>query len=326
MSKKHNHPNDLQEKGQKFEEVSEAEAPTADRGGEFFLKRYRSIDPSARIIDDEPAQALRVNTLRITATDLQEQLNKRGAFLKKIDFLENGYYVKASFSLGATPEYLLGLYYLQAPLSQLACEILNPPQGATVLDMAAAPGGKTTYLAQLVGLQGTVIALDNDAMRLAAVRNNVERMGMTNVICVKKDARFASDLKLTFKHILLDAPCSGNFCSEKNWCGKRTIEDIKQNSRVQRELMRAAYQCLEKGGRLLYSTCSLEPEEDEATVDWALKKFNDLAVVPLSIPLGDAGATQWSGEQFDPAVSGTRRFWPHKTGMEGFFIALLEKR
>lgn len=322
--KRDRHEKDVQKKGPEYEEVDEVEAPTVDRGGEFFLQRYRQIDPSVRITEVEPQQALRVNFLRITDDDLVSGLNRRGAFLKKIEFLRHGYFVKASFSLGATPEYLLGQYYLQGPLSQLVCEVLNPPKSATVLDMAAAPGGKTTYLAALAH-DGKVIALDNDAMRLASVRNNVERMGLTNVICVKKDARFASDLKMSFKHILLDAPCSGNFCSENNWFGKRTIEDIKQNSRVQRELVRAAYSCLEKGGRLVYSTCSLEPEENEVVIDWALKKFTDLKVIPLNITIGDPGATTWGNEQLDPSIAGTRRFWPHKTGMEGFFIALLER-
>jgi tRNA (cytosine40_48-C5)-methyltransferase len=323
--KKKKHEKDLQVKGQQYQEVDATEAPTADRGGEFFLKRYQQIDPSAWLIEGERQQALRVNFLRTTPDELVSSLNKRGAFLKKIDFLNYGYFVKASFSLGATPEYLLGQYYLQGPLSQLVCEILDPRQGDIVLDMAAAPGGKTTYIAGLVAPDGKVIALDNDAMRLASVRNNVERLGLTNVICVKKDARFAADLKVQFDRIILDAPCSGNYCSEENWFGKRTIEDIKQNSRVQRELLRAAYQCLAKGGMLVYSTCSLEPEEDEVVIDWALKKYDDLEVVPLSIPLGDPGTTNWNGE-LDPRVAGTRRFWPHKTGMEGFYIALLKKR
>lgn len=317
------HPNDQQEKHDDYVEVDESEAPTADRGGEFFLRRYQRIDPSAEIIDAEPQQALRINTLRTTTDELIAALNKRGAFVKKIEFLRNGYFAKASFSMGSTPEYLLGHYYLQAPLSQLTCEVLDPPAGATVLDMAAAPGSKTTYLGQLVH-EGRVIALDNDAMRLAAVRNNAERMGLSNVICVKKDARFASDLKMSFTHVLLDAPCSGNYCSEQGWFGRRTIEDIKRNARTQRELVRAAYTVLEKGGRMVYSTCSLEPEEDELIIDWALKKFPDLKVIPLNLPIGDPGTTQWEG-QLDPSIAGTRRFWPHKTGMEGFYIALLER-
>lgn len=310
------HSNDLQEKGQKYIEVDEPE----EVGGEFFLNRYRKIDPSVKFVEPKKIQqALRINTLRTTEEALIHSLNKRGAFLQKIPFLKHGYFTKSSFSMGATPEYLLGHYYLQSPLSQLVCEVLNPKD--TVLDMAAAPGGKTTYLATMA----EVIALDNDSHRLAAVRNNVERLGITNVTCVKKDARFAMDLGRTFKYILLDAPCSGNFCSEENWFGKRRIEDIKNNARVQRELFRAAYQCLEKGGRMVYSTCSLEPEENELVLDWALKKFHDLKIVPLHVDIGDRATTEWDGP-LDPRIEWARRFWPHKTGMEGFFIALLEKQ
>jgi tRNA (cytosine40_48-C5)-methyltransferase len=318
------HSNDLQEKGEQYEETPEQ--PQHKETGGFFLNRYRQIDKTVRLIEEEPAQALRLNILRTTEQNLTESLNRRGAFLHKIPFLQHGYFAKASFSMGSTPEYLLGHYYLQAPLSQLVCEVLNPAPGAKVLDMAAAPGGKATYLATMVGEKGMVVALDNDAHRLGSVRNNVERMGLKNVVCVKKDARFATDLKMTFQYILLDAPCSGNFCSEKNWFGKRTIEDIKQNGRTQKELIRSAYQCLEKGGRLVYSTCSLEPEEDEVVIDWALKKFPDLTVVPIRIDIGDLGATSWNGEELDLRIAGTRRFWPHKTKMEGFYIALLEKQ
>jgi tRNA (cytosine40_48-C5)-methyltransferase len=320
--KKHEH--DLQEKGQKYEEVHDQ--PQHKETGEYFLKRYRQIDPSVQSVDSKKMQqALRVNTSRTNAEELIYSLNQRGAFLQKIQFLQNGYFAKASFSLGATPEYLFGHYYLQAPLSQLVCEILNPTSGGDVLDMAAAPGGKTTYLATIVGERGKVIALDSDASRLASVRNNVERLGLTNVICVKKDARFAADLGMKFKFVLLDAPCSGNFCSDENWFGKRRIEDIKNNARVQKELFRAAYQCLEPGGRMVYSTCSLEPEEDELIIDWALKKYPDLSVIAPNIDIGDHGATHWEGQELDPQIKNTRRFWPHKTGMEGFFIALLEK-
>lgn len=306
------------------------DAPVHVESGEFFLKRYRQIAPDVRLLSPkEMRQSLRVNTMRITHDDLISQMGERGAVLERIPFLQNGFYATAKFSLGATPEYLFGYYYLQAPLSQLVCEVLAPPKGATVLDMAAAPGSKTTYLAMMVGADdagGKVIALDNDVMRIASVRNNAERMGLANVICVKKDARFAVDFDTLFEYVLLDAPCSGNHCSEENWCGKRTIQDIKENARVQRELLRAAIACLAPGGRLVYSTCSLEPEEDEMMIDWALGKYPDMSVVSLdALPIGDAGATCFNGQELNPHVAGTRRFWPHKTGCEGFYIALLKK-
>lgn len=295
--------------------------------GEFFLKRYRQLDPAAELISPSIIrQAIRVNPRRTTPEKLIDTLRGKGAETIHIPWLRHAYFAEAGFSLGATPEYLLGHYYLQGPLSQLACEVLAPQEGCVVLDMAAAPGGKTTYLAELVTDKGIVVALDIDMGRLAAVRNNAERLGLPNIVCIKKDARFARDLKKSFRSIILDAPCSGNYCSEPGWTGQRTIHDIKANSRVQKELLKAAWQALEPGGKLLYSTCSLEPEEDELVVDWALKRYGDLSVVPLDhLDLGDQGAVEWEGVSLERGLSGTRRFWPHKTGMEGFFIALLEK-
>lgn len=305
----------------------EVDAPVHKDSGEFFLNRYRQIAPDAEpVAPDAVRQALRVNVLRTTSEELERVMVRRGVALEPIPWLRHAFFVEARFSLGATPEYLLGHYYLQGPLSQLACEVLGPAPGSAVLDMASAPGGKATYLAEMVGEHGYVVALDNDASRLASVRNNAERLGVANIICVKKDARFAFELRQQFPFVLLDAPCSGNFCSEEGWFSKRTIEDIRRNARAQRELLRAAHQCVAPDGRILYSTCSLEPEEDELIIDWALQKFPDLDVVPIEAPLGDAGMTAWQGTALDARLARTRRFWPHKTGMDGFFMALLVKR
>ena len=289
--------------------------------GEFFLKRYKEMDSAVEIPEIELKQGLRVNRSKILPELLLQRLKKKGATLTKIPFLQNGYYAEAEFSLGSTLEYLQGCYYLQAPLSQLTCEVLNPKKGASVLDMAAAPGGKTTYLAELVGEKGKVVAVDLEAGRLLTVRNNVERLGLTNVVCVRKDARFVHDLGEEFDFVLLDAPCSGNYCSEPDWFNTRTLDDIKKNARLQKELLKSAIKCVKKGGRLLYSTCSLEREEDEEIIDWAIKKF-DVKVVPIKLDIGSPGDTKG----LDTSLSGTRRFWPYKTGCEGFFMALLEKK
>lgn len=298
--------------------------PRQQESGEFFLARYRKIDPQADIILPEKIRsAIRVNTVKVDEGSLLESLRRRDTLLEKIPWLRHGYFADARFSLGSTPQYLLGHYYLQGPLSQLACEALDPERGSVVLDMASAPGGKTTYLAAMAK---RVVALDFDAKRLASVRNNVERLGLANVVCLKKDARFAFDLGREFLYIMLDAPCSGNFCSDPSWFSKRTIHDIRASGRRQREFMRAAVQCLQEGGRLLYSTCSLEPEEDELVVDWALRSFPELDIVPLELPLGDSGITSWDEVALDPRIAGTRRFWPHKTGMEGFYMALFVRK
>jgi tRNA (cytosine40_48-C5)-methyltransferase len=307
-----------------YEEIDE---PVARDSGEFFLARYRRIAPDALMLGPtHPRQALRINDIRARGKALQQALAGRGAKLEKIGWLRNGWWCSAPFSLGATQEYLLGQYYLQGPLSQLVCELLDPAPGSRVLDMAAAPGSKTTYLAQLVGEKGVVIALDNDASRLAAVRNNAERLGLANVLCIKKDARFATDMREKFDSVLLDAPCSGNMCSEEAWSGKRTLQHVQTNSRTQRELLKSAVGCLAPGGTLAYSTCSLEPEEDEAMVSWLLERYPEMDVLPIDVPLGDPGITSWEGKSFDARVASTRRFWPHRTECEGFYIALLRKK
>jgi len=311
----------------KDDRYEETDDPVSRDSGEFFLARYRRIAPDATMLEPTSVrQALRVNTARSDATTIARVLTERGALLEAVPYLKNGLFITAPFSPGATPEYLLGHYYLQGPLSQLVCELLDPAPGSRVLDMAAAPGSKTTYLAQIVGPEGMVIALDNDATRLAAVRNNVERLSLTNVLCIKKDARFADDLSERFPAVLLDAPCSGNMCSEEAWSAHRTIEHVHTNARTQRELIKAALACLAPHGRLLYSTCSLEPEEDECLISWAVERYPDLDVIPLDhLPIGDKGITVWDGKSLDPRVAGTRRFWPHRTRCEGFFIALLQR-
>jgi len=288
----------------------------------FFENRYRQISPDFTA-EVTVRPALRVNTLKIDPRVLVKRLEAKGVTLEKIPWLAYGYWYEADFSLGATPEYLLGYYYLQGAASQLVAEAVAPAPGATVLDMAAAPGSKTTHLAQLMENKGVIVALDSNVQRLAALRNNCERLMVQNVLMVKKDARFISDLGMTFDKILLDAPCS--VCSEPGWFGKRRIGEIQQNARVQKELLKAAYRVLRPGGTLVYSTCSLEPEEDELVIGWFLRKHDDLRLVPPPGGVGDEGLLAWEGKALHPALTTTRRCWPHKTGTEGFFIAKLRK-
>ncbi|MBR9693172.1 RsmB/NOP family class I SAM-dependent RNA methyltransferase [Candidatus Woesearchaeota archaeon] len=291
----------------------------------YFENRYLKICPDFST-EVEERKALRVNTLKIEVSEITKRLEMKEVKIEKIKFLRKGYYYEAEFSLGATPEYLMGYYYLQGAASQLVAEVLDPQQGETVLDMAAAPGSKTTHLAQLMKGTGTIVALDSNVQRLASLRNNCERLMVKNVLMFKKDGRFIADLGMEFDRILLDAPCSGNFCSEEGWFNKRNIEDIKQNGRVQKALLKAAYNVLKKGGTLVYSTCSLEPEEDELVINWFLGKYDDMQLEKLDFELGDEGVVEWENKQLNPELAKTRRFWPHKTNTEGFFVAKLRKK
>lgn len=282
----------------------------------FFENRYKIICPDFAIAEERPA--LRVNTKLINPKALVQRLEKRGVKLEKVPFLDHGYYYESEFSLGSTEEYLLGYYYLQGAASQIVAEVL-PTRSGLVLDAAAAPGGKTTHLAQLSS--GNFIALDTHSKRLQSVRNNCSRLMLDNVAYVNKDARYVNELGLQFDAAVLDAPCSGNFCSEEGWFHKRTLDDVKKRARVQRQLVAAVAQVVKPGGYLLYSTCSLEPEEDELVVDWALRNC-PLELVETKLNIGDPGITSWENKELPNELKKTRRFWPHKTHTEGFFIAL----
>lgn len=290
-----------------------------------FLSRYASLGET---VDTSilPKPALRINTLYVDAQKAVARLQKKGVTLDKIPGVPGGYWYDAPFSLGATPEFLQGWYYLQEAASQLPVLALDPRPGELVLDMAAAPGSKTTQLAQFMKNKGVIVALDDNSIRLQSLKNNLERMHVAIAACYKKDARFTDDLKMVFDKVLLDAPCSGNYCVEKNYFTTRTLQGVKERARLQKELLKAAYKVLKKGGTLVYSTCSLEPEEDEFVVDWFLSKYADMQLVPLSLSLGSPGLTTIFEKEVDKTITLTRKLWPHKDGTQGFFIAKLVKQ
>jgi len=283
----------------------------------MFLKRYKEmghdIDPEA--IDAR--QSIRVNTLKIDAPTLASRLKKKGVRLKKIPFTDHGYWADSDFALSSTAEYLHGYFYIQEAASQLPVKVLAPKKDDAVLDMAAAPGSKTTQLAQCMNNQGTIVALDSSSTRLTALKNNIERCGVKNTIIYQKDAAHADDLGTTFDSILLDAPCSGNFATDRSWFDKRSIDGIKQQAKVQRELLRAAANVLKPGGTIVYSTCSLEKEEDEDVIAWALDKL-DLKLADTGLKVGESGAT--------PETRLCRRLWPDTDKTQGFFLAKLRKK
>ena len=296
----------------------------------IFLNRYEQLlGSSARELVKAKVkkQSLRVNTLKIDPSLLISRLEKQGVKLKKIPYLDNGYIIiESKFSLGSTPEYLQGYYYLQESASQLPVTILNPLPNELILDMCAAPGGKTTQIAAMMQNTGTIIALDTANKRLSSLKNNLERLGVKNTIVYKKDARFARDLKLSFDKILLDAPCSGNFANDDNWFLSKTIDGIKERARLQKELLKEAIGVLKVNGILIYSTCSLEPEENELNINWLINKFKDkIRIEELNIDIGVPGITNIFGTELNPEVKKSRRFWPHLTHTQGFFICKIRK-
>lgn len=284
-------------------------------------KRYAKLGVDFKQVNNVKP-TLRINTLKISKKELVSRLRKKGVKLQDVLFLKHGFYFESDFSLGATPEYLLGYYYLQEAASQLPPIVLDPKEGELVLDMAAAPGSKTTYLAQLMNNKGKIYACDSNSLRLRSLQNNLERLGVTNTIIFRRDARFIDDLAIEFDKILLDAPCSGNFCVNPNYYIQRTLQDINMMAEKQKQLVKTAFKLLKKEGVLVYSTCSLEPEENEMIVEYALSLGFKLEDTGLNV--GDPGFSEVFGLKLKD-MSKTRRFWPHKHDTEGFFIAKLRK-
>jgi len=290
-------------------------------GKEFFVTRYKKL--GWEYSDVEPRQAIRINSMNAKQTDVLKRLQSLGIGLEKVSFLENGYWVrKSKFSVGATSEYLLGLYSIQEAAAQIPVTLFTELEDKTVLDACAAPGGKTIQLADLMDNTGAIIASDVKKRRLTALSNQLERCRVSNTIIYHMDARQASRLKTKFDRILLDVPCSGNFVTDRDWFDRRTINDVERNAKLQREILAEAAKLLRDNGEIVYATCSLEPEENEMDIDWAIKNL-ELQVQKISC-YGEKALMDIFGKKLDDSVEECRRVWPGET--QGFFVCKLKKR
>jgi NOL1/NOP2/sun family putative RNA methylase len=290
-------------------------------GKQFFVDRYEKLGWSFHQV--KARQAIRRNESNAKGKNVLERLKNDGVTLDRIPFLENGYWIRRSrVSVGATAEYLLGLYSIQEAAAQIPATFFSDLKGKVVLDACAAPGGKTVQLADLMNNTGVIVALDVDKRRLSALANHLERCHVSNTVVYNRDARYSSGLKLKFDRILLDFPCSGNFVTDEHWFKRRTLRDVEHNARLQREILTEACKCLKDDGEIIYSTCSLEPEEDELNVDWAIKNLS-LKVEKVN-SIGKDGVTDVFGRELDASISCCRRIWPGDT--QGFFVCKLKKR
>jgi NOL1/NOP2/sun family putative RNA methylase len=288
----------------------------------LFLRRYHEMGHSLKG-DETIRQAIRVNTLKSSNLEVQQILESLGVKLCKIPYLDHGYRIESTpFSLGASIEYLLGLFSIQESASQLPVQIMLPTPGEVNLDMSAAPGGKTTQIAAYMKNTSVIYALDVNKERIYSLENNLERCGVENCLVYNVDAAlFAYEHK--FDKILLDAPCSGNYVVDPEWFDKRSMSDILRNALNQRKLLANAVKLLCEGGLLVYSTCSMEPEEDELNIQWLLENY-DVDLDHFEGP-GSPGLTIINETELDNRIKNCMRFWPDEAGTQGFFIAKVTK-
>merc|ERR1712032_1711509 len=228
--------------------------------------------------------------------------------------------------VGATAEYMSGLYILQSASSALAVSVLNPQKNEVIVDMCAAPGGKTTYIASLMENTGVVYAIEKKKERACSLSVTLQRMNCRNTIVVNSDALDWPCNENSVHRVLLDAPCSGVGIIAKDHSIKsnRTKKDFDKAKNLQIRLLNKALHIVKRNGIVVYSTCSLTFEENESVIS-AVKKTHNFVIEPLDDIIGEPGLTNFKGKKFtDDCING-RRIYPHQTDMSGLVIFKLRK-
>lgn len=306
--------------------------------GEFLMQKFVDLFPVNELLEFLEANevqrpvTIRTNTLKTRRRDLAQALINRGVNLDPIGkWSKVGLVIyDSSVPIGATPEYLSGHYMLQGASSMLPVMALAPQEKERILDMCAAPGGKTTYIASLLKNTGLVIANDANKDRTKALVANIHRLGISNTLVCNYDGRAFPKLIAGFDRVLLDAPCSGTGVISKDQSVKtnKTEKDILRCSHIQKELLLSAIDATDAksstGGYIVYSTCSVLVEENEWVIDYALNQRH-VKLVSTGLEFGKEGFAKFRGKHFHPSLKLTRRFYAHTHNMDGFFVAKLKK-
>ena len=274
-------------------------------------------------------RSIRVNTLLGTVAQVKKSIEKKDWKLTPIPWCKEGFWIEHGErrDVGNLLEYHIGKIYVQEAASMIPPLILQPKPGDIVLDMAASPGSKTTQMAAMMNNEGLIVANDYKGDRLQSLGINLQRSVITN--CLITLMRGQGIKELQFDKILLDAPCSGTGTIRKSL---KTISIwnagmITKLAKEQKELIEVAFQNLKEGGEMVYSTCSLEPEENEGVVSHLLEKYESAEVmkVTLSGLKASPAVMEFKKDKYHPSVKYAIRIWPQDNDTEGFFIAKIKK-
>jgi len=305
-----------------------------------LVDRLKDIVPEGRLeavlgaLDAPRAVAFRVNRLRSGAEPVLQELRETGIACRPApEWFPDAWLVNARDRTGLTHSRPAseGRLYVQNLSSMLPPLLLAPRPGEEVLDLCAAPGSKTTQLAVLMENRGRIAAVEAVRPRFHRLRANLRQQGVTIARTYLADGRgIGRKTPGRFDRVLLDAPCSSEAgirrARPETW-STWSPRKIREQARKQVRLLGSAAEALRPGGRLVYSTCTFAPEENEAVVQAVLDRHDGrLRVVPVTLPFPNVqpGLSGWSGHRFDPALRGAVRVLPDGV-MEAFFVCVLEK-
>lgn len=301
------------------------ELPEAFRNKMIALMGSEEADAFFETYNQDRAFGLRANSLKLSPAKLLEYAPFH---LEPIPFCQEGFYYQNSDAPGQHPYHQAGLYYIQEPSAMFVAKTLDPKPGEHVLDLCAAPGGKSTQLAAMMRNTGLLISNEPYPKRARALSENVERMGLRNTVVTNEmPERLAHYFPGYFDKILVDAPCSGEgmFRKDPEAMQYWSPEHVAECAALQAQILEQAYIMLRSEGVLVYSTCTFSPEEDERMIETFLEKHPDLELLPIDKKAGVSnGRPEWS-ESKNPDLSRTARLWPHRLLGEGHFAVKIVK-
>jgi NOL1/NOP2/sun family putative RNA methylase len=297
-----------------------------------FLERYSQFIPDfddfLRAMCAPLRRTFRVNTLktsRARALELLADLNPR-----PVPWCDLGFWVEDGERLGLRLEHFLGLIYVQEAASMVPPLLLSPLPGERVVDLAAAPGSKTTQMAAMMENTGLIVANDQSPGRVRALISNVDRAGCLNVVVCRRDGgALAQALRGSCDRVLLDAPCSseGTIRKSQEALDRWSVRAIERFSGLQRRLALAAYDALRPGGVMVYSTCTLAPEENEAVVTELLRRRPGAELLTAALPglRTRPGLGRFGPLKFPESVTACLRILPQDNDTEAFFAAVIRR-
>jgi 16S rRNA C967 or C1407 C5-methylase (RsmB/RsmF family)/NOL1/NOP2/fmu family ribosome biogenesis protein len=266
---------------------------------------------------------LRANTLKLPLADLLQRL---AVASQPVPWCASGVVLATGNELGRHPFHAAGLYYLQEPSAMVVGELAAPGPGMRVLDLSAAPGGKATHLASLMAGSGVLVANEVHPKRVWDLAENLERWGVRNAIVTNESPeRLAAVWGGYFDRVIVDAPCSGEGMFRKSSTARAEWRpELPPGCAIrQARILDAAAGLVRPGGRLIYSTCTFAPVEDELQIARFLSMHPDFSIIASRLPGTEPGRPDWAGQDTD--LAGCVRIWPHRAAGEGHFAAVLEK-